>query len=181
MPSHRLPRCACACLTIVVAAFAGHAAQAKPRGGAGCSLAITHVNVIPMDVERVLPDQTVTLGGGRVISIKPAARADAKNCAKIIDAHGGYLVPGLNDMHVHVETLAFAQAFGIKAAPIDYPSELASFVAYNGVTGILRRCPALPISWPSSGQPEGTAFGPIRGWWSPRRCWPATRRCCQSR
>ncbi len=58
-----------------MAAFAGHAVQAMPRGGADCSLAITHVNVIPMDVERILPDQTVTVGAGKIISIRPAAQA----------------------------------------------------------------------------------------------------------
>ncbi len=38
-------------------------------------------------------------------------------------------------MHVHLDTLAFAQALGLKSAPIDYPAEMALYMA-NGVTGI---------------------------------------------
>jgi imidazolonepropionase-like amidohydrolase len=99
-----------------------------------CSLAVIHVNLIPMDSDRVLPDRTLRVGNGKILSITPA---DARpvSCRRVIDGAGRYLVPGLNDMHMHLETVAFAEAFGLKPEPIDYPSVLALYIA-NGVTGL---------------------------------------------
>lgn len=100
-----------------------------------CALAIAHVNVVPMDADHVLADRTVIVAGGRIQAIEPAGTASVSRCTEVVEGGGRYLVPGLNDAHVHLETLAFAQAFGVKAAPIDYPSEMALYMA-NGVTGI---------------------------------------------
>jgi len=108
-------------------------ADARAPKSQTCSLAIAHVNVIPMDFERVLADRMVIVRGGRIASISTGA--DQSHCTRTIDGSGKYLVPGLNDMHVHVETLALAQAFGIQAPTIDYPAEMALYMA-NGVTGI---------------------------------------------
>ncbi|HWY15059.1 MAG TPA: amidohydrolase family protein [Rhizomicrobium sp.] len=109
--------------------------RAEPAAAEPCSLAITRVNVLPMDSERLLPDRTVLVWRGRITTIEPAARLGNRHCGMTVHGAGRYLVPGLNDMHVHIESLAFAQAFAMKAAPIDYPSEMALYMA-NGVTGI---------------------------------------------
>ena len=100
-----------------------------------CSLAISHVNVVPMDSDRVLKNQTVRVGGGKILSIAASARGPFSACEQVVDGAGRYLIPGLNDMHTHIETVAFAQAVGVKAAPIDFPSVLALYIA-NGVTGL---------------------------------------------
>lgn len=102
--------------------------------GAPCALAITHVNVVPMDAERVLQDRNVLIGGGKILAIEGSGSSVA-HCAQTVDGAGRYLVPGLNDLHMHLETGAFAQAFGAKPDPIDYPAVLALYVA-NGVTGL---------------------------------------------
>jgi imidazolonepropionase-like amidohydrolase len=125
MTIHR--RLAAALAVLAVMPALGKATFAGPPG---CTLAIIHANVIPMDTERVLADQTVAIAGDRIVSIGGPAR-----CSRTIDAKGRYLVPGLNDMHVHVETVALAQSFGVASAPIDYPAVLALYIA-NGVTGI---------------------------------------------
>jgi hypothetical protein len=118
----------------VMLALGGSAAATNNSGQtAGCTLAIAHVNVIPMDAERVLGDRTVLISGSRILAITPSL--GKPRCRQMIDGQHRYLVPGLNDMHVHIETLAFAQAFHVKAAPIDYPAEMALYMA-NGVTGI---------------------------------------------
>lgn len=122
-----------AVLGLLVFAGVCGGADAKASGTPPCSLAIDHVNVIPMDSERVLPDRMVVVRGGMIASISAGTRK--LHCTRTVDGRGHYLVPGLNDMHVHVETLAFAQAFGIQAPAIDYPAEMALYMA-NGVTGI---------------------------------------------
>ena len=120
---------------LVPAAVAAIASLAAPAYAAPrCVLAIVHARVIPMDRERVLDDRAVLIGAGRILAILPAS-AHRPACARTVDAAGGYLLPGLNDMHAHVETLALAQAFKVASPPIDYPSELALFLA-NGVTGV---------------------------------------------
>ncbi|MCD9188641.1 MAG: amidohydrolase family protein [Pyrinomonadaceae bacterium] len=62
--------------------------------------AFTNVNVIPMDKERVLQNQTVLIKNGMIAEIGNKVKIP-KN-AQIIDGKGKYLIPGLVDMHVHL-------------------------------------------------------------------------------
>lgn len=64
--------------------------------------AFTHVNVVPMDRERVLPDQTVIVRDGRIAEIGPASGITVPEGSRRIDGRGRYLMPGLADMHVHL-------------------------------------------------------------------------------
>jgi imidazolonepropionase-like amidohydrolase len=64
------------------------------------TLAITHVNVVPMDRNAVLPDRTILIAGERIVAIRRDTKAP-KNIP-IIDGHRRYAMPGLWDMHVHV-------------------------------------------------------------------------------
>ncbi|HEX2081611.1 MAG TPA: amidohydrolase family protein [Longimicrobium sp.] len=66
------------------------------------AVAFTHVSVIPMDRERVLPDQTVLVRGGRIVSIGPAASVQVPADARRVDGTGRFLIPGLADMHAHL-------------------------------------------------------------------------------
>lgn len=68
----------------------------------GRPIAFVHANVVPMDTERVLPDQTVVVRAGRIVSVSPTAKTRVPGEARVIDAKGGYLSPGLADMHVHL-------------------------------------------------------------------------------
>ena len=83
------------------------------------TLAIEGVSVIPMDGERSLPDMTVLIGGGRVLAVRPSAEADVPVGATCVDGRDRFLIPGLNDMHVHFQD----------------SSALGRFLA-TGVTGI---------------------------------------------
>ncbi len=116
-------------------AYSVTAHAAPDRVDKPCSLAITHVNVVPMDSERVMQDQAVLIGGGRILAIGASAGAATDACQQTVDGAGRYLLPGLNDLHMHIESVAFAHAFGAKPEPIDYPSVLALYIA-NGVTGL---------------------------------------------
>jgi len=60
-----------------------------------------HVNVVPMDRERVLRDQTVITRAGRVAFIGPASSAPKVPNALRVEGRGRYLIPGLADMHTH--------------------------------------------------------------------------------
>jgi imidazolonepropionase-like amidohydrolase len=87
---------------------------------AQCESAFVHVNVIPMDRERVLRNQTVLIKDGRIQAIGSDLPVPVGACA--IDGHGtAYLAPGLADMHTHSESR----------------QDLAVYLA-NGVTTILQ-------------------------------------------
>ena len=67
-------------------------------------LAIEHVNVLPMSPGvSILEDMTVLIREGRIVSIQPAADARLGREVRRIDGHGKWLMPGLTDMHVHLE------------------------------------------------------------------------------
>ena len=72
-----------------------------------------HANVIPMDEEPVLYDQTVIVENGRIHQIADAAHTTAPTGAVRIDAAGQYLIPALVDMHIHLE----GQAWNIMFPP----------------------------------------------------------------
>jgi imidazolonepropionase-like amidohydrolase len=58
------------------------------------------VNLIPMDTERVLENQTVVVKAGRVSGYGDKVKYSRK--ALVVDAKGKYLIPGLAEMHAHV-------------------------------------------------------------------------------
>jgi N-acetylglucosamine-6-phosphate deacetylase len=62
--------------------------------------AFTNVNVIPMDKERVLANQTVLVKNGVIAEIGKNVKIPKD--AQIIDGSGRYLIPGLVDMHTHL-------------------------------------------------------------------------------
>ncbi len=65
-------------------------------------LMITHVNVVPMDSERVIEDQTVAIENGHIQTIASAADLESvPQGARHVDGRGKFLLPGLADMHVH--------------------------------------------------------------------------------
>ena len=90
----------------------------------GDVLAIEHVDVIPMDRERVLTDQTVLVRGNEIAAIGREVAIPAG--ARRIDGRGKWLIPGLSDMHTHFLS-------DDRIAAEHAPDELAVIVA-NGVT-----------------------------------------------
>jgi len=81
--------------------------------------AFLHVNVIAMNTEVVLEDQTVVVNGERIADIGPAKLVKVPRGARLIESHGKYLIPGLVDAHVHLQS------------EIEFPLYLA-----NGVTSV---------------------------------------------
>ncbi|MDQ2075841.1 amidohydrolase family protein [Marinimicrobium sp. ABcell2] len=60
-----------------------------------------NVNVIPMDRERVLRNQSVIVRDGRIQTIQPVG-LDHPEGATVIEGSNRYLMPGLAEMHGHV-------------------------------------------------------------------------------
>jgi imidazolonepropionase-like amidohydrolase len=108
-------------LAAVLALTAGHQAEARPRNAARAlqAIAFAHVNVVPMDRETVLQDQIVIVINGKIETIGPAATTPVPKQARVFEARGKFLLPGLADSHVHLQT------------PIEFPVYLA-----NGVTTV---------------------------------------------
>jgi hypothetical protein len=63
---------------------------------------IENVNVIPMPGDKVLENYSVLIDGQKIKEISKNIEIDEKN-VEVIDGTGKYLIPGLFDMHVHLE------------------------------------------------------------------------------
>jgi tetratricopeptide (TPR) repeat protein len=72
--------------------------------GSPAPIAFVHVNVIPMDGDQVVEDQTVVTEGGRIAQIGDSKTVTVPPRARRIDATGKYLIPGLVDAHVHLQS-----------------------------------------------------------------------------
>jgi imidazolonepropionase-like amidohydrolase len=84
----------CALLPLI-----GAADEPKPA-----AFAMEHVAVLPMTIGgSPLNDVTVVIRGGRIASIGPSGQKVAMPGVKRIDATGKWLIPGLTDMHAHIE------------------------------------------------------------------------------
>ncbi|MBO9573900.1 MAG: hypothetical protein J7497_17060, partial [Chitinophagaceae bacterium] len=66
-------------------------------------IAFTDVNVIPMDKERVLLHQTVIIKDRKIAQMGDAKKVKIPSGAVRINATGKYLIPGLGDMHTHIQ------------------------------------------------------------------------------
>ncbi len=85
-------------------------------------LAITNTSVVDPSNGTVRAGQTVLVRGGRIESVTPAARARIPQGARRVDGRGTFTMPGMWDMHVHMDLPGGRQL-------------LPLFVAH-GVTGV---------------------------------------------
>ncbi len=122
-------------LVLLLAAFAVPAGGQSPRGDAPATraalhagaLVVTNVSMVPMTSERVIADAALVVRNGRIEWIGPRGELKVPASAQVMDGRGGYLLPGLADMHTHL----FSD--GDEVADSAGPSELAVMLA-NGVT-----------------------------------------------
>ena len=130
----RIPAMAFVCFGMSACA----SVSAPDNDAAACLLAITNVNLITMIDDRIRPGQTVRFNHQQIIGISDALDGkgnDAGECENSVDGGGRYLLPGLNDMHTHVENEAFEQAFGQTPAPLPFDALMAAYLV-NGITGM---------------------------------------------
>jgi imidazolonepropionase-like amidohydrolase len=89
-------------LALVLLAALSTLLSLVPPVAAQSATAFEHVNVVPMDTERVLSDYTVVVRDGRVEWMGPAAQAILPSGVARVDGRGKYLIPGLAEMHAHI-------------------------------------------------------------------------------
>ena len=65
------------------------------------NLAIRGATVVDVTTGALLSDQTVLVDGNRIVAIGPAHAVAVPDAADVLEAAGGYLIPGLWDAHVH--------------------------------------------------------------------------------
>jgi imidazolonepropionase-like amidohydrolase len=87
-------------------------------------LALVRVTIIDLSGAPPARDMTVVVAGGRIAAVGRRNRVRVPKGARLIDASGKFLIPGLWDMHAHLGDDDF-----------DREAHLPLFIA-NGVTGI---------------------------------------------
>jgi len=107
-----LPRASRPCvlllLWLAVVRISVLAIPTPSRSDAHPVTAFVNVNLVPMDREGAIPEQTVIVSGGRIAEIGSARTTTIPAGAIVVEGMGRYLMPGLADMHVHLD--AYAQA-----------------------------------------------------------------------
>jgi hypothetical protein len=104
------------------------------------TVAFTNGRIITMRGEEVLERSTVVVRGNRIAAIGPAASVAIPADARIVDVTGKVLMPGLVDMHGHIDccfglgvlpqkqgTLYAALAFGVTTNFDPYSSDITSY------------------------------------------------------
>src|SRR5687767_1576757 len=84
-----------------------------------------NVNVISMTSPKVAKNQSVVVRDGRIVSVSGKAKYPAD--AKVIDAKGKYLLPGLAEMHGHVPPMN---------APNNQTEDVLFLYVANGITTV---------------------------------------------
>ena len=105
-------------------------ADAAPHSGAASPdtvRAFVGVDVLPMDSERVLADQTVVVDGGRIVAMGPVATTPVPPGAVRIDGDGKFLMPGLAEMHGHIPP---------PQAPAQHIEAVLFLYVANGITTV---------------------------------------------
>lgn len=107
------------------ARLASTLAHKPPAAG----LAITHANRFDAATKTLVPDSTVIVQGDRIVAVGDASTPIPAG-ARVVDAHGQTLLPGLWDMHVHIGDNDGVQdlAFGITTVR-DLGNDIADLTA----------------------------------------------------
>ncbi len=135
-------------LTIV--GFATTASSAQ-HPSANPPLVFDGVTVVDVAQGKLLPAQRVVITGNRTHSVGSKHAVSLPSEARIINAEGKYLIPGLWDMHVHPED---------RATDLFYPLFLV-----HGITGIRNAKSSVPLDTLIRWRREilaGTRIGPPR-------------------
>ncbi len=110
---------------VVVGSFQGLAAQEKP-------IAIVHARIIDGVGGPPAEDGTVILRGNKIEYAGPSAKAAIQRDAQVIDAKGKSVMPGLADMHVHLQ----GGWDGISVDLLGYQRYLNAML-YSGITTLM--------------------------------------------
>ncbi len=116
------------------AASANHASNGfapAPAAAADAPVVLRGVTVIDVRTGQRMPSRTVVLANRHIRSVTSAAKARVPKGARVVDARGKFLIPGLWDMHVH---------------PYHYTDIAYPLFIANGVTGVRDAGSGVPLA-----------------------------------
>lgn len=90
-------------------------------------LAFVGVNVVPMDRNGTLNNQTVVVQDGRIAHVGPAGSTRVPDGALRLEGRGKYLMPGLGEMHGHIPSTL---------QPREFIEAILFLYVANGVTTV---------------------------------------------
>jgi len=102
------------------------AQQEEPIDSRKTEIVFQHVNIIPMDKERVIENQDVLIKDGIIKEVNDAGKIKFGSGALVINGEGKYLMPGLTEMHAHIPPVD----------DLEPMKEVLLLFAVNGVTTI---------------------------------------------
>ena len=115
-------------------------------------LVITGARVLSTYSERILPDREVWISGGRIAAVKPVGTY-RNGSAKLYDAKGGIIAPGLVDPHIHIESsmvtaCAYAEAALLNGTTTIFcdSHEIGNVMDVAGVEAMLEDARHAPLS-----------------------------------
>ncbi|NKN39751.1 amidohydrolase family protein [Agrobacterium sp. a22-2] len=115
-------------------------------------LVIQSARVLSTYSERILPDREVWISGGRIAAVKPASTYKTGS-AKLYDAKGGIIAPGLVDPHIHIESsmvtaCAYAEAALLNGTTTIFcdSHEIGNVMDVAGVEAMLEDARHAPLS-----------------------------------
>src|SRR4029453_17391176 len=100
-------------------------------------LVMTNANVIDCVGERPMVGGSVVIERGRIAEVLDGSRSADRRNAEVIDLKGGYLLPGLWDVHIHPDYLAETGA-NVVDQTIAFGQRLMEALTEAGVVGV--RC-----------------------------------------
>jgi len=98
---------------------------------------LSHANLIDCVEPKVRPDSAVLIEDGRIRAILPSAEAGSAGDAQMIDLKGGYLMPGLWDVHIHPDYLSLDEMPLADQVTL-FGHRLAAALTESGIIGL--RC-----------------------------------------
>ena len=96
-------------------------------------VAIRGATVVDVVRGALVPNQTILIAGNRIVTVGPTEEVKIDSETDVIDGSGGYLIPGLWDMHVHSVRKPAGNWEEAELANVDWHFPL--FLAH-GVTGV---------------------------------------------
>ena len=115
-------------------------------------LVIKGARVLSTYSERILPDKEIWVSGGRIAAVKPAGSYRGGG-AKLYDARGGIIAPGLVDPHIHIESsmvtaCAYAEAALLNGTTTIFcdSHEIGNVMDVAGVEAMLEDARHAPLS-----------------------------------
>jgi imidazolonepropionase-like amidohydrolase len=98
---------------------------------------LSQANLIDCVEPKVRPDTAVLIEDGRIRAILPSGEAASVGDAQVINLKGGYLIPGLWDVHIHPDYLS-VDAMPLADQVTLFGHRLATALTDSGIVGM--RC-----------------------------------------